>query len=154
MVMTANGVAGSNIVTSTTGIGAWSPLTAGNCPMAVVNHAAFGGSGHSIITGSSGANGLFVGNAAGTTCTAVSAGTFSVSNDVDFSPTLAVWNVVGSGTNTIAYSTDDAVTFVGLGTSIFSTSGNAVQSASSINSRRRRKRQFLKLIQEFRNSTK
>jgi hypothetical protein len=139
-VTTTGGAAGSSIGVSSTGTNGWTMPTAGNCPAASVNKCEWGANRFMFASNSPAT--LYYTNSAGTgatiTCTAVTPAVFTTAgNNVGFSAVDTIWVAVGSGTNSIAYSTDNGVTFTGLGTSVFSTAGFAIHSTGSYDSFKR-----------------
>jgi hypothetical protein len=145
------GAAGNNVASSTTGTAGWATLSAVNCPVSVPNKSTWGGN-KFIIAQTSATNALYS-SALGTTCTAITPNVFTTgANNVEISEIDSVWVAVGAGTNSIAFSTDNGVTFTGLGTSVFSTAGFAIGSTGSQESFRRRAGP--ELLYSYRNKTR
>jgi len=136
-VTTTAGAAGNAIGGSTSGTATWAALTAGNCPAASVNKCEWGN--NQFMFAANSPNTLYrTTNVAGTTCAAVGVGVFTTAgNNVGYSAVDSHWVAVGSGTNTIAYSTDNGATFTGIGTSVFSTAGYGIHSTGSYDSFKR-----------------
>ena len=111
-------------------------LTAGNCPMPAPTKCAWGAN-RFIVAQKNATHPIYV-STTGFSCTPIASTVFTVgANNVEVSALDQTWVIVGEGTNTIAYSTDNGVTFTGLGTSVFSTAGFAIGSTGSYEALRR-----------------